>query len=153
MRNMRARRSASASQTTLHMEVDVADDDIEAEIDYVGKLSRQPGNLIVGAIAACRPEDKGFAAFLERQKSNPVVKGFRRVLHVMPDELSEGALFRENVKRLSGTGLTFDLCRPAAPDSRRRSRSSIWRPTCSSCSTIAACPTSRAVPSIPGAST
>jgi predicted TIM-barrel fold metal-dependent hydrolase len=94
---------------TLHMEVDVAEGDIEAEIDNVAKLSRQPGNLVVGAIAACRPEDNGFAAFLERQKSNPVVKGFRRVLHVMPDELSEGALFRENVKRLSGTGLTFDL--------------------------------------------
>ena len=63
-----------------------------------------------GAIAACRPEDAGFAAFLERQRSNPFVKGFRRVLHVMPDELSEGALFRENIKRLAGTGLTFDLC-------------------------------------------
>ena len=96
-------------EASLHMEVDVAADDIDAEIDYVGKLSRQPGNLIVGAIAACRPEDKGFAAFLERQKSNPVVKGFRRVLHVMPDALSEGALFRENIKRLGGTGLTFDL--------------------------------------------
>jgi predicted TIM-barrel fold metal-dependent hydrolase len=94
---------------TLHMEVDVAADDIEAEIDYVGKLSSQPDNLIVGAITACRPEDKGFAGFLERQKSNPVVKGFRRALHVMPDELSEGPLFRENLKRLSGTGLTFDL--------------------------------------------
>ena len=57
-------------EATLHMEVDVAPDDIDAEIDYVGRLSRQPGNLIVGAIAACRPEDKGFAAFLERQ--NPI---------------------------------------------------------------------------------
>jgi predicted TIM-barrel fold metal-dependent hydrolase len=96
-------------EATLHMEVDVAPDDIDAEIDCVGRLSRQPGNLIVGAIAACRPEDKGFAEFLERHKSNPVVKGFRRVLHVMPDALSEGALFRENLKRLSGSGLTFDL--------------------------------------------
>ena len=94
---------------TMHMEVDVAEDAIEREIDYVGKLSRQQDSLIVGAIAACRPEGKGFAAFLERQRSNPVVKGFRRVLHVMPDALSEGALFRENLKRLGGTGLTFDL--------------------------------------------
>ena len=72
--------------------------------------------LIVGAIAACRPEEAGFAAYLERQRSNPLVKGFRRVLHVVPDELSEGALFRENMKRLAGTGLTFDLVRAAAPD-------------------------------------
>ena len=31
------------------------------------------------------------------------------MLHVVPDEVSEGTLFRENLKRLSGTGLTFDL--------------------------------------------
>jgi predicted TIM-barrel fold metal-dependent hydrolase len=96
--------------TTLHMEVDVAEKDIEAETSYIGKLSEQSGSLLVGAIAACRPEDTGFAGYLERQKVNPFVKGFRRVLHVMPDELSESALFRENVKRLSGSGLTFDLC-------------------------------------------
>jgi predicted TIM-barrel fold metal-dependent hydrolase len=97
-------------EASLHMEVDVAESDIEKEIDYVGGLSRQPGNLIVGKIAACRPEDPGFAAFLERAGVNPLVKGFRRVLHVVPDEVSEGALFRENVKRLAGTGLSFDLC-------------------------------------------
>ena len=96
-------------EATLHMEVDVAEADIEAETDYVSALSRQEGSLIVGATAACRPELPGFAAFLERQKSNPVVKGFRRVLHVMPDGLSESPLFRENLKLLSGTGLTFDL--------------------------------------------
>ena len=28
----------------------------------------------------------------------------------MPDGLSESPLFRENIKRLGGTGLTFDLC-------------------------------------------
>lgn len=96
--------------TTLHMEVDVAPQDIEAETANVGRLSKQDGNLIVGAISSCRPEEDGFAAFLDRQLSNPVVKGFRRVLHVVPDDLSESALFRENLKRLGGTGLTFDLC-------------------------------------------
>jgi predicted TIM-barrel fold metal-dependent hydrolase len=39
-----------------------------------------------------------------------LVKGFRRVLHVMPDNLSEDPLFRENIQKLGGTGLTFDLC-------------------------------------------
>jgi predicted TIM-barrel fold metal-dependent hydrolase len=95
---------------TLHMEVDVAAEDIEKETSYVSGLSRQPGNLIVGAIAACRPEDEAFAAYLEKQKENQVVKGFRRVLHVVPDDLSESPLFRENVKRLAGSSLTFDLC-------------------------------------------
>jgi predicted TIM-barrel fold metal-dependent hydrolase len=93
----------------LHMEVDVADGDIEAETDYVSGVSAQAGGLVRGAIAACRPENPDFAAYLERMRVKSIVKGFRRVLHVMPDDLSESPLFRENVKRLSGTGLTFDL--------------------------------------------
>ena len=94
----------------LHMEVDVDPNEIEAEIGYIQGLSKKPGNLITGAIAACRPEEAGFAAYLERQRANPFVKGFRRVLHVVPDDVSEGALFRENIKRLGETGLSFDLC-------------------------------------------
>lgn len=94
----------------LHMEVDVAASDIESETTNVAKLSAREGSLIAGAISSCRPEDEGFAAFLERQLANPLVKGFRRVLHVMPDELSAQPLFRENLKKLGGTGLSFDLC-------------------------------------------
>ncbi|MGV3549783.1 amidohydrolase family protein [Rhizobium sp.] len=95
---------------TLHMEVDVAESDIEKETDYVAAIAAQPGSLLVGATAAARPEDAGFAAYLERARAQSIVRGFRRVLHVMPDDLSESALFRENIRRLSGTGLTFDLC-------------------------------------------
>ena len=92
---------------TLHMEVDVAEDDIERETDYVKGLSREPGSLLRGAIAACRPESTGFPAYLERVLADPFIKGFRRVLHVVPDNVSEGALFRENLKRLASTRLTF----------------------------------------------
>jgi len=95
---------------TLHMEVDVAPERIEDETNYIGTLAHRPDSLIAGAIASCRPEEPEFAAYLERQRRNPLVKGFRRVLHVMPDELSEQPLFRENIKRMSGSGLTFDLC-------------------------------------------
>ncbi|MFB2562913.1 amidohydrolase family protein [Rhizobium sp. IMFF44] len=95
---------------TLHMEVDVAEDDIERETDYVKGLSREPRSLLRGAIAACRPESTNFPAYLERVLADPFVKGFRRVLHVVPDDVSEGALFRENLKRLGNTRLTFDLC-------------------------------------------
>jgi predicted TIM-barrel fold metal-dependent hydrolase len=104
---MQARRAGV--EAALHMEVDVDPADIQAETSYVKALSRQMYSLLRGAIASCRPEEPGFAAYLERQRADPFVKGFRRVLHVMPDELSEGALFRENIKRLGGTGLTFDL--------------------------------------------
>lgn len=95
---------------TLHMEVDVHPADIEAETACVAAKAKEAGSLLRGAIASCRPEDAGFAAYLERQQANPFVKGFRRVLHVMPDELSESATFRSNVRLLSGKGLPFDLC-------------------------------------------
>ncbi|MBA1138812.1 amidohydrolase family protein [Mesorhizobium neociceri] len=96
-------------EAALHMEVDVDQADIQAETSHVKAQSLEQGSLLRGAIASCRPEEAGFAAYLERQQADPFVKGFRRVLHVMPDELSESALFRENIKRLAGTGLTFDL--------------------------------------------
>ncbi|RVG51703.1 amidohydrolase family protein [Sinorhizobium meliloti] len=95
---------------SLHMEVDVDPAEIELETREVARLAGEPGSLLKGAIAACRPEDEGFAAYLERQEENAFVKGFRRVLHVVTDDLSEQPLFRENVKRLSGTRFTFDLC-------------------------------------------
>ncbi|NKM70961.1 amidohydrolase family protein [Rhizobium laguerreae] len=96
--------------TVLHMEVDVDPAAIQAETDHVANLTKKEGSLIAGAIVSCRPEEEGFAAYLERQKADPFVKGFRRVLHVVPDDVSEGALFRENIRRISGSSLTFDLC-------------------------------------------
>ena len=94
----------------IHMEVDVAPDDIEAETRNVEDLARRPESLLRGAISSCRPEDDSFPAFLDRQLADPFVKGFRRVLHVVPDDLSEGATFRANIKRLAGTARPFDLC-------------------------------------------
>ena len=94
----------------LHMEVDVAEQDIEAETHNVADLASTKGSLLRGALSACRPESGDFPAFLERALANPIVKGFRRVLHVVPDDLSEGTTFRENLRRLSGTGRPFDLC-------------------------------------------
>ena len=105
---LEARRAGIAQ--TLHMEVDVDPVQIEDETAFVGRLRNLPDSLVVGAIAACRPEDHGFAEYLERQRQNPLVKGFRRVLHVMPDDLSEQPLFGENIARMGGSGLTFDLC-------------------------------------------
>ena len=94
----------------LHMEVDVDALDIEAETDNVRRLSAKFGGLLRGAISACRPESDDFPAFLERQITDPFVKGFRRVLHVMPDDLSQSSVFRANIARLKGIGRPFDLC-------------------------------------------
>ena len=93
-----------------HMEVDVVVDDMARETAMIKTLADETGSLIIGAIAACRPESPDFPAYLDTVSADPFVRGFRRVLHVMPDDLSEGALFRENIRRLAGTGLAFDLC-------------------------------------------
>lgn len=93
----------------LHMEVDVAPHQISDEIEFVRQQSRTSGSLIRGAISASRPEDATFPAMLERALADPFIKGFRRVLHVVPDDVSQGALFRENVRQLAGTRLTFDI--------------------------------------------
>ena len=94
----------------IHMEVDVNESDIEAETKHVKTLAAEPGALLRGAISACRPESADFPAFLERALADPFVKGFRRVLHVMPDGLSESATFRANIGRLKGGGRPFDFC-------------------------------------------
>ncbi len=94
----------------LHMEVDVAEGDMEAETRHVEALARRAASPLRGAISACRPERPDFPAFLERQLADPFVKGFRRVLHVVPDEVSLSPTFRANVGRLAGTGRPFDLC-------------------------------------------
>ncbi|MET1412150.1 amidohydrolase [Roseibium sp. HPY-6] len=94
----------------LHMEVDVAEHHIEKEAAVIDELIDAPGSMMRGMISSCRPESDDFAAFLERARSNPNIKGFRRVLHVVPDDVGTTVTFRDNIKRLSGTGLTFDLC-------------------------------------------
>lgn len=93
----------------LHMEVDVAEAAIDAETAFVAGLMARPGSLIRGAISSARPEGAGFAAWLERADRR-VVKGIRRVLHVVPDAVSQDATFRDNIRRLGRAGLPFDIC-------------------------------------------
>jgi len=90
----------------LHMEVDVAEEDQEAESEVVLGL----GHPVVGAIAAARPEHAGFAAQLERIAGNPRIRGLRRILHTSPDELGRQPIFAENLRRLAPCDLSFDLC-------------------------------------------
>ncbi|MBX2839162.1 MAG: amidohydrolase [Gammaproteobacteria bacterium] len=95
---------------SLHMEVDVAESDIENETLYIKELMDRPDSQLVGAIASCRPEQDTFQAYFERQKLRPWIKGFRRILHEVDDELSRNPLFRSNLKLLSNTSFVFDVC-------------------------------------------
>jgi predicted TIM-barrel fold metal-dependent hydrolase len=93
----------------LHMEVDVAASDIDRETAWIRDLMQRPGSLIRGCISAARPESAEFPAWLDRLDRS-VVRGIRRVLHVVPDEVSQSATFRDGVRRLGAAGLPFDIC-------------------------------------------
>ena len=90
----------------LHMEVDVAESDIEAETALVTQLHPK----VVGAIAAARPEHPDFPLYLDRLAQNKKVRGVRHILHTSPDELSQTPLFAENLRYLPAYDLPFDLC-------------------------------------------
>lgn len=93
-------------EAALHMEVDVAETDMEAETRFMATVHPR----VVGAIAPGRPETAEFPAYLERIAAISGVKGIRRILHTSPDELSTSGLFVDNIKRLAAARLPFDLC-------------------------------------------
>lgn len=94
---------------SIFMEVDVPWEKAASEAAFFCSLAEDPANRIAGVIAACRPENPDFESQLELLE-HPKLLGFRRVLHTQPDELSTGAQFRESIRRIGKTGLTFDLC-------------------------------------------
>ena len=94
----------------MHMEVDVAVGDILSEIEMVQDLQSKPENLIRGAISACRPEESGFSDFLNWASDQPLIKGFRRVLHVVPDGVCRELGFCQSIELLSDTRFTYDIC-------------------------------------------
>ncbi|MDG2474455.1 MAG: amidohydrolase family protein [Paracoccaceae bacterium] len=93
-----------------HMEVDVAEHQIKEETRLISELMLQPNSLLQGVISSCRPENQNFPMMLDWVLENSNVKGLRRVLHVVPDDISQTEIFKNNVNRLSGTGISFDLC-------------------------------------------
>lgn len=93
---------------TLFMEAAVNDADYKDEARFVAGLVGSHGML--GQIASCRPEDDaGFTEWLDECAGLSVV-GFRRVLHVVPDEMSTTATFRANVAEMGRRGFPFDIC-------------------------------------------
>lgn len=94
---------------TLFMEYDVDEPYQLAEAQLVQSIA-DAHPLIAGIVASGRPENPGFPKYLEKLSALPKLRGLRRVLHVVPDAVSQQSLFRENLRRLPALGLTFDLC-------------------------------------------
>jgi predicted TIM-barrel fold metal-dependent hydrolase len=93
----------------LYMECGVDDGDYQTEARFIADLMQHDSRLL-GQIASCRPEtDTGFDAWLD-QASDLGVVGYRRILHVMPDDLSQSPVFRANLAKIGARSLPFDLC-------------------------------------------
>ena len=92
----------------IFMETGVDDADYQAEARLVAGLVGQSG--LLGQIASCRPEnDAGFDDWLA-ECDGLQVHGYRRILHVMPDDLSQSPTFRRNLAKIGARGLAFDIC-------------------------------------------
>jgi predicted TIM-barrel fold metal-dependent hydrolase len=92
---------------TVFMETGVDDSDYKAEARMVAGFVGQGGML--GQIASIRPEhDKGFDDWLAEAQGLKVV-GFRRILHVVPDDVSQHETFRRNLRKIGAAGMPFDL--------------------------------------------
>ena len=95
---------------TLFMEVAVDDDRRTDEAPFIAKQAAEDGSNILGLIATIRPEsDDGFEAELERAAALGIV-GYRRILHVVDDALSQSETFRKNVRKVGDAGRVFDMC-------------------------------------------
>jgi len=95
---------------TLFMEAGADDDDYQKETRYVQTLAENSENNMIGLISSIRPEeDKDFDLWLNETIEMGVI-GYRRILHIMPNELSQTKIFRNNVRKIGDAGKTFDLC-------------------------------------------
>jgi predicted TIM-barrel fold metal-dependent hydrolase len=92
---------------TIFMETGVDDADYRAEARLVAGMVGTGGML--GQIASIRPEhEDGFDAWLEEAAGLKTV-GFRRILHVVPDDVSQSETFRRNLRKIGRAGFPFDL--------------------------------------------
>lgn len=95
---------------TVHVEADIDETHILHETRYILSLAERDDNPITGVVAGCRPEYDGFREYLDQIAGHPNLKGVRRILHVVPDNVSTTPLFAENIRLLEEYGLSFDIC-------------------------------------------
>ncbi|MES2433718.1 MAG: amidohydrolase [Pseudomonadota bacterium] len=92
---------------TIFMETGVDDDDYQAEARLIAGLVGKAG--LLAQIASCRPEtDAGFDDWLAECRGLSVV-GFRRLLHVVDDAMSQSDGFRQNIRKIGAAGYAYDM--------------------------------------------
>ncbi len=99
-----------AIEKSVHLEADVDEPFMLDETMHFLRLADCTDNPLEGVVACGRPESKDFTTYVEKIAGHPKLRGIRRVLHTRPDDLGQNQTFIENVSRLAGYGLSFDIC-------------------------------------------
>lgn len=95
---------------SVHLEADVDETCMLDETRHVLALADQPDNPLEGVVAGGRPESESFTGYLDQIAGHPRLKGIRRVLHTLSDDVGQGATFIRNVAALASYNLSFDIC-------------------------------------------
>jgi len=104
--------TAGLNVRAVYMEVDVAEDTLVSEAEFVLGLAARGQTPTLAAVIGGRPDSPGFADYVKRFRSNPRCKGVRRVLHspATPAGYCLKPEFVRGVKLLGEAGKSFDLC-------------------------------------------
>jgi predicted TIM-barrel fold metal-dependent hydrolase len=98
-------------EATIFMETGVDEAFYRRETEFALELASDSTNNMVGVIAAAFPENaKEFDEWLEHTTQNPLICGYRRILHVVDNAVSQDQTFRQNVRKIGDSGKTFDMC-------------------------------------------
>ncbi|MCP4382282.1 MAG: amidohydrolase family protein [Hyphomicrobiales bacterium] len=94
----------------IFMETAVDEPQETAEARFALDCAAATGNRTRAAIVGCYPERaEGFDAWLDAT-ADPLCVGYRRILHVHDDELSQTDAFRANIRKIGARGRVYDLC-------------------------------------------
>ena len=95
----------------VYMEVDVAPESQQAELEEISSLIENDSPLLAGVFPG-NPSDPNFPELVDKYKAHSHVKGVRRVLHSpdMPKGHVLSDAFISGLKQLGEANLSFDLC-------------------------------------------
>lgn len=89
------------------METGVDDADYKEEARFIAGQIDQ--GRFAGQIASCRLAERDFEAWLD-ECGGLGVRAFRQILHVVPDTVSDGPMFRANLALMGRRDYPFELC-------------------------------------------